>query len=132
MTTVYLIRHAEAFGNINEVFQGRTDLEVTDRGYKQLDQLAERFREVRLDAIYSSPLKRTIATATAVNRFHNLEIIKLDGIIEINGGVFEGRPWPELPVRFPEAFDLWKNHHHEFTVEGGESMKEVYDRMKET
>lgn len=130
MTTVYLIRHAEALGNINETFQGRTDLGVTENGFKQLEKLAERFKDVELDAIYSSPLIRTIETAKAVNRYHNLDIIKLDGIIEINGGVFEGQPWKQLPELFPEAFDLWTNRHHEFSVKDGESMREVYDRMQ--
>ena len=35
VTRVYLIRHAEAMGNINETFQGRTDENLTEKGYRQ-------------------------------------------------------------------------------------------------
>lgn len=130
MTTVYLVRHAEALGNINQTFQGRTDLGITENGYRQLDSLAERFKNIPLEVIYSSPMIRTIETAKAVNRHHNLDIIELDGIIEINGGPFEGVSWAELPEKFPKAYDLWANKHYAFEIEGGESMKAVYDRMK--
>lgn len=130
MTTVYLVRHAEAEGNINRVFQGRTDCGVTENGYKQLESLAERFKGERLDCVYSSPLKRTIETAKAVNYYHNLEIIKVDGLMEINGGLFEGEKWEELPTLFPKAYDLWTNYHYKFEIEQGESMQEVFDRMK--
>ena len=130
MTTVYIVRHAEAEGNISRVFQGHTDCGVTEKGYLQLNFLAERFKDIKLDAVYSSPLKRTMETAKAVNKYHNLEIIKVDGLMEINGGLFEGHLWDELPDLFPEAHDLWLNRHHDFEIEQGESMREVYDRMK--
>jgi broad specificity phosphatase PhoE len=131
MTTIYLVRHAEAEGNISRVFQGRTDCDLTENGYKQLKAVAERFKNKKLDAIYSSPLKRTMETAKAVNFYHNLEIIKVDGLMEINGGLFEGQKWDELPTLFPEAYDLWANKHYAFEIEQGESMRQVYDRMKD-
>lgn len=132
MTTVFLVRHAEAEGNILEVFQGRTDCNVTEKGYLQLKALAERFKDIPIEAVYSSPLIRTMETAKAVNFYHKFEIIKVDGIMEIDGGVFEGKHWKELPALFPEAYDLWANKHHAFEVQDGEKMIDVYDRMKKS
>lgn len=129
MTVIYLVRHAQALGNINHTFQGRTDAPLTELGLRQLDELAERFKDVKLDALYSSPLIRAYQTAQAINRYHNLEIKKLDGIIEINGGSFEGVPWCEMHERFPKEIDLWENHHEDFAISDGESMRQVYDRM---
>lgn len=129
VTTVYLIRHAEAMGNINEIFQGHTDAELSPKGIKQLECLKERFREIEYDAIFASPLIRTMQTAEAVNYYHQLPIITDRGLIEINGGVFEGKPWCELPKLYPEAYTLWEKNHAKFAVEGGESMEEVYNRI---
>ncbi len=129
-TTVYLVRHAEAMGNVLEVFQGHTDCEVSDKGRKQLDCLAERFKDVQFDAIYSSPLKRTVETAKAVNRYHSHEIILNRKLIEINGGAWENQKWADIPKLFPEEYDLWTSKMHEFSIKGGESMTEVYERMK--
>ena len=129
MTTVYLVRHAEAEGNVSQVFQGHTDCNVTENGKLQLNALSERFKEIKLDALYSSPLKRTIATANAVNFYNNLEIQKVDGLKEINGGLFEGKHWDELPKLYPKEYDLWENCHHKFEIQDGESMRTVYDRI---
>ena len=66
MTTIYLIRHAEAEGNLYRRIQGHWNGQVTPRGQKQIDALAERFRGVPIDAVCSSDLQRTIDTAGAI------------------------------------------------------------------
>ena len=130
MTKIYLVRHAEAMGNVEEFFQGQTDCELSEKGKKQLELLAERFRDIPIEAIYSSPLKRTIDTAEAVNKYHNFPIIRDDGLIEINGGVWEGKPWADLPKLYPVEHDLWQNKMQDFYVADGERMTEVFERMK--
>ena len=129
VTTVYLIRHAEAMGNINETFQGHTDCELSAKGRLQLEQLKERCREMDIECIFSSPLLRTRETADAVNFYHSLPIQVEDGLIEINGGVFEGQHWCDLPRLYPKAYDLWANDFANFQVENGESMEDVYNRI---
>lgn len=130
MTKIYLVRHAEAMGNVEEFFQGQTDCELSEKGKKQLELLAERFRDIPIEAIYSSPLKRTIDTAEAVNKYHNLPIIRDEGLIEINGGVWEGKPWADLPKLYPVEHDLWQNKMQDFYVADGERMTEVFERVK--
>ena len=66
MTTLYLIRHAEAEGNLYRIAQGQCDSIITDRGYQQIAALAERFRDEPIDAVYSSDLTRTCITAGAI------------------------------------------------------------------
>lgn len=130
MLRIYFVRHAEAMGNVMEFFQGRTDCEVSEKGYKQLERLAERFKDIPIERIYSSPLKRTMSTAEAVNKYHGLPIIQDERLVEINGGVWEGKPWTELPRLYPVEYDLWQNKMEDFYIEGGENMTEVFDRMK--
>ena len=129
-TLVYFVRHAEAQGNVEEFFQGKTDCEISAKGKLQLDALAERFKDITFDRLYSSPLKRAVSTAEAVNRFHDHTIITNDDLTEINAGVFEGVKWSELPVRYPHEYNLWVNDLAHFEVEGGESMVTVYERIK--
>ena len=62
-TTIYLIRHAEAEGNLYRRIQGHWDGRITPRGRAQIDELAERFIYIRLSAVYSSDLQRKIFTA---------------------------------------------------------------------
>lgn len=129
MTKIYLVRHAEAAGNKQRFFQGHMDGRVSEKGYIQISLLAKRFKSIRLDAIYSSPLSRAVETAKGVNSGSGLEIITDERLMEINGGVFEGVAWAELPVRFPEMAESWSLRPWEFAPENGEAMSEVMDRM---
>lgn len=128
MTRIILIRHAEAEGNIRRIFQGHIDGDVSENGLRQLECLAERCRLYHFDAVYSSPLMRARKTAEAANRYHGLPIETMDALMEINAGHWEGRAFADLPELFPEEFRLWEENPGAFAVEGGESMREVYDR----
>ena len=46
MVKIYLVRHAEAQGNVEEFFQGHIDTDVSEKGRKQLECLAERFKDI--------------------------------------------------------------------------------------
>ena len=70
MTLIYMVRHAEAEGNLYRRAHGQYDSSLTPKGLRQLDALAERFRDTAVDALYSSDLRRTMATAAAVARYH--------------------------------------------------------------
>ena len=66
MTKIYLIRHAEAEGNLYRIAQGQHESLITDRGFRQIDALRRRFDGVEIDAVYSSDLYRTQVTAGAI------------------------------------------------------------------
>ena len=129
-TKIYIVRHAEASGNINGTFQGMTDCEISEKGKHQLELLKTYFDDIAIDAIYSSPLKRTMATAKAVNGTHDLPIQTVYDLHEINGGVWEGNSWESLPNLYPDLYEKWNDRPHEFHALEGESMQDVYDRMK--
>lgn len=129
MTRIYLVRHAEAEGNKKRVFQGSFDADISENGHRQLERLKERFKDIKIDAVYSSPLKRALDTAQAANFYHNLPIITLDSLAEINGGHWEGVKWDDIPVLFPEENKAWVDEPWKFAPEGGESMRSVYDRI---
>lgn len=131
VTTLYLIRHCEALGNIRNVFQGSIDEDITEKGRLQLEKLAERCKNIPFDVIYSSPLIRAVKTAQSVNKYHGLEIITDSAFTEIDGGEYEGVKWADLPVLFPDTYDKWRNDFAAFKTEKGEAMTEVFARVKE-
>lgn len=129
MVELYLIRHAEAMGNVKEFFQGSLDVEISSKGFKQLEELKSRFKDVSLDAIYSSPLKRAVQTAQAINEYHVLNIGIVDNIKEINGGDFEGKTWEDIPKEYPQQYECWVKNQIDFKAPNGETMQDVYNRM---
>lgn len=130
MTKIYFVRHAEAQGNVEEFFQGRIDCDISKKGAVQLEYLAKRFENIDYDVIYTSPLKRAVATAEAVNRRLRLPLNKREDIIEINGGVWEGMLWTDIEKEYPAEHNLWKNDMKRFSIKDGENMTQVYERMK--
>ena len=67
MTRIYLIRHAEAEGNLYRIAHGHEQGLITDyRGPRQIRALAQRFRDIPVDAVYASDLIRTQTTAQAI------------------------------------------------------------------
>ena len=103
MTRLYLIRHAEAEGNLYRIAHGHYNGLITNyRGYQQIDALRERFREVDIDAVYSSDLYRTQTTARAIWLPKSLPLRLEPAFREICMGQWEDHTWHELNVKYPE------------------------------
>ena len=67
MTRVYLVRHGENPANLLKQFSHRlVDYSLTPKGIAQAEQTAAFFLDKRIDAIYSSPLKRARKTAEII------------------------------------------------------------------
>lgn len=128
-TKVIVIRHAEAAGNKERFFQGSIDGKVSEKGYLQLDALAERMKDIKFDAIYSSPLSRARETAEAANRYAQLPMNIDERLVEINGGVWEGVPWKDIPKKFIIQGINWVRFPWRFAPKNGEKMTECYKRI---
>ena len=107
VTRLYIVRHCQSAGNVEGRFQGRFDAPVSPQGEQQLELLALRFRNIHLDAVYSSPLTRAMKTAEACCRFHSLSIQVEEGLSEIDVGEMENLFLWEIAEKFPAAAKAW-------------------------
>ncbi|HEX9063079.1 MAG TPA: histidine phosphatase family protein [Clostridia bacterium] len=131
-TRLIFVRHAEATGNVNRVFNGWTDGLLTEKGHKQAQKVADRLSDTPIDVIYSSSLTRTLQTASYISDKKGLPINKKDGLKEINGGDWEGKLWEELASIWPHENDTWENRPHEHQMPNGESMAGFEKRLHES
>ena len=76
---MYIIRHGESQGNIGLDIE---DPELTETGHKQAELLALRLRNIKFDAILSSPLTRAIQTATPLSELRNTPITVMHSLHE--------------------------------------------------
>ena len=88
MTKIYLVRHAQAEGNLYRRAHGMYDSLVTPQGYAQIEALRRRFADIPVDAVYSSPLLRTRTTAAAIYEPKHIPLRVLNDLHEVNCG-----PW---------------------------------------
>jgi len=128
-TRLIFVRHAEAEGNKIRRFHGWTDSGITEKGHLQAEKVAERFRSIDVDVIYSSTLKRTRQTAEYIAKVKGLTVITSEKLREINGGDWEGLEWTELAERWPEEYNAWENRPHALQMPNGESMEEFQSRL---
>ena len=129
MTTVYLIRHAEAEGNLYRRAQGHLDATITDRGYRQIAALAKRFESVPIAAAYSSDLTRTRTTALSVTEAHRLPLHTTEDLREIGVGVWEDQTWAQVGYFEREKLVLFNTDIEKWHIERGEDIDAVRERM---
>lgn len=111
------------------IFQGSTDLDISQDGAKQLEYLKKRFQNIHIDKIYSSPLLRAQKTALAIKGEKDTEIVLLKELAELHGGVVEGRKFAEAFTTIEGLADAWDNHPQDFAPPEGESMRHAYERI---
>jgi broad specificity phosphatase PhoE len=128
-TRLIFVRHAEAEGNYYRIFHGWTDSGITEKGHVQAKKTADRLKDVEIDVLYSSSLKRTIQTAQYIADIKGLPIIRTDKLKEINGGDWEGRRWADLPSVWPHEYYTWENAPHIHRMPNGETMEEFQKRL---
>ena len=129
MTRIYLVRHAEAEGNLYRIAHGHYNGLITARGYRQIRALEHRFAHIHIDAVYSSDLFRTCATAKAVYLPKGLPLHTDPKLREVNMGIWEGRTWQQLRMEDEEGIVNFNRHLDRWQVPGGETAQQVIDRV---
>ena len=129
MTKIYLIRHAEAEGNIYRRAHGHYNGLVTEKGHKQISLLKERFISEQIDEVYSSDLFRTLTTAMALSEPRNIKINAVEQLREVDMGEWEERPWGEIGYSDNEMNAFFNNDPAKWHVNGCEDYGHVGKRM---
>lgn len=87
---LYLIRHGETDWNIVKRLQGATDIPLNENGEKLARITGEGMRDIPLDLIFTSPLKRAYRTAELIRGERKIPIVEETRIREICFGDYEG------------------------------------------
>ncbi len=130
MLRLLILRHAESEWNPIGRYQGLLDPDLSPRGRRQAQLLAEALAEENISAVYTSPLKRTYETARVVAQKLNVELLEEERVIEIDHGVWSGLLVEEVKERFSEDFRRWIEEPHSVEFPEGETLKDVYGRVK--
>ena len=127
-TRVYLIRHGATTLSAEDRFAGATDVDLSEEGQRQAEALALRLADDHITAVYCSPMRRTIETATIVARPQGLTPILRDGLREINHGRWESMRRSDVETQFPQEYLEWEEDPYIYAPLGGESGLSVMAR----
>jgi len=128
MTQIILVRHGETEWNVAEVFRGRIDIELNETGIKQAELLAEYLSHMKIDAVYSSPLKRALKTAEIIASYHKTAVEVAPGLIDFDYGEWQGLAHQEVRNKYEELYAEWINNPDQVRIPTGESLGEVRER----
>jgi alpha-ribazole phosphatase len=129
MLEVILVRHGETDSNVEGRYLGLTDVSLNENGINQALGLKDKLKDIRIDYVYSSPLKRCRETAGIINEAHNSAVLYSDDLKERNFGLFENLTYEEICNKYPVQKDLWENDWVNYRIEYGESALEFHKRI---
>ncbi len=123
---MFLVRHGATEWNETKRAQGQADIELNEHGRKQAIATAQELAHLDdVQAVYSSDMKRALATAKVIAEAHGIEVTIDPDLREIDQGEWTGLTVDEIKVRWP---DLWGPARHYNARPGGESPAQVRKR----
>ena len=93
---IYITRHGETRLNKGEVMQGRVDEPLSEVGIAQAHETKEALKDLKFDAVISSPLTRARQTASIISGLPEEELILDERIIEVSFGKYELKSYRKL------------------------------------
>ncbi len=130
MTTIYMVRHGKTEWNEKGIIQGHSDSPLTKEGKEQAKELAQRFKNIKFDYVFSSDLGRSMQTAEIINEEHKLSIKATELLRERTYGEVEGKPSYNFKKWDDMIKDLSDEEHYVFKFKDNiESDEEIYTRF---
>ena len=144
-TRVILLRHGQSTYNALGLYQGCSDESVlTEAGCQTAQQTGAFLKEIKFDAIYTSPLKRAQETTRQVlgvmkHRLDPQQIHVVPLLRETDLPAWQGLPFQTVREQFAADYSCWKQTPHQFEMEvirGGVKQPfypalDLYDRLKQ-
>ena len=128
MTRVLLVRHGATARTAEDRFSGDAGVDLSDEGRGQVRALAARLATCPVEAIYASPLSRTLETARILAEGRSIELRERDGLREIGHGHWEGLSRREVEAQYRDEYAAWQADPFTYAPAGAESGLSVLAR----
>lgn len=127
---LYFVRHGETDWNVKKKIQGKTDIPLNENGVRQAKKLAGQLAadKVAVGRIYHSPQLRAAQTAQIAGERLSAECVPLEGLIEMNLGVWEGSNWRVIERENSEEYRKWRDNRRYVKIPEGECYDDVVRR----
>ncbi|MGA7742855.1 MAG: histidine phosphatase family protein [Polyangia bacterium] len=129
-TRLVLVRHGEPEDWAMGRCCGRADPALSPVGVAQALDVARGLASLRVEAIFSSPSQRAVATAVPCATDLNLPPSLLPDLMEIDFGRMEALTFDEAILCFPNVCRTWVERPWEVSFPAGESCAALRDRVR--
>lgn len=128
MTKIYLLRHGETTGNLEQRYEGQLNSHLSENGIKDSQLLAQAIKNIPFSAIYSSDLNRSYETAKGIADLQGLAVAKVPGMRERKYGQWEGLTFTEIKEKWPELYNTWLHDPALAIIPEAETLTELQKR----
>ena len=126
--TLYLLRHGETTHSQTGGYCGALDPELTPAGLEMAQAFAHAYGGMDWAAVFASPMKRTIATATPLCEIAGISLQLRDGLKEIQYGEWEDRTPDYVQEHYGQDYSRWMTEPAWNPPTGGETSVQIANR----
>ena len=128
MARLLLVRHGLTEFNEDRRFMGFSDIELSAAGRRQAERLRDYLADEKIDAVYSSDLKRTVEMAEVILEGRGLDINTCSELRECDYGSCEGLTFGEINSRYPRVAEMCIDFTLELAFPEGECFTDFFER----
>jgi len=128
-TRLYLIRHGQVINHHEFRYNGHFDVDITDIGVLQMENMAAFLATKSIIAVYSSDLQRAFKGAEIIGGALELKPVKVHAFRELHLGRWEGLTREEGAAKFPEEADFRFRDLANTRVKDGENLHDLKARV---
>ena len=118
-TRIVAIRHGETAWNVDTRIQGQLDVGLNATGCWQAERVGAALADEPIAAIYTSDLLRAWDTALSISQATSIALQTHEGLRERGFGLFEGKTFGEIALKWPAAAVRWQKRDPAYAPEGG-------------
>lgn len=127
---IYLIRHGQTTGDVENRYGGAYDDELSDKGIVQTHELADKISNSGIQILFCSPLIRAQQTAKILKDKLGCEIKTIENLRERNkNGILTGMTRDEATKKYPKLVEKLKDYRNQ--IQGAESQEDFVERIKD-
>ncbi|MFH1650044.1 MAG: histidine phosphatase family protein [Candidatus Woesearchaeota archaeon] len=131
-TRLFITRHGAKKGVDDGTWTGALDVELSDAGYKEAEELGNVLAESKLgfDVVVSSTMIRGQETANRILAAfgYNIQFLKFSELREMSHGDVDGLTSQQFYERYPEIEEAWKRD-EDVRFPNGENFEDVENRI---
>jgi phosphoserine phosphatase len=130
MSDVVVIRPGCTDFDAQHRIQGTLDLPLNERGEQQVAELVEQLRPLPIEALYTGDCEPARSTAEAIGRELGVEVREVEGLRNLDQGLWQGLPVEDIRRKFPKVYRQWQDEPERICPPEGETVPAAVERIR--
>lgn len=130
MTTVVLVRPGSTDFDEQQRIQGQLDLPLNDKGEDQVRQIVSILVANPVEVVLASPGEPARSTAAAIGNELDIPVKELEGLLNLDQGLWQGLQIDDIKRMYPRVFKLWQESPTAVCPPRGETVLEALERVR--